>query len=372
MILSWRGPGHPNAGGAEISTHEHAKAWVKAGHSVTLFTSQYEGAKEEEMVDKVLLIRRGDQFFSVHWEAFKWYTFADHPKYDLIIDQFHGIPFFTPFYIRVRKLGFIHEVTKEVWKLNQLSFPLNYFVYVLGLVFEPLIFQLYKKTPFFTVSQSTKKDLTEWGIQTENITVINNGMSKASFGKIPPKEMNKTIIYLGALAKDKGIEDALQTFSILNKDFRDWQFWVVGKSDSLYLENLELLSGKLGIKNKIKFWGFVSEQKKYKLLARAHVLINPSIREGWGLVVIEAASMGIPTVAYNVPGLKDSVLDGKTGLLCECSPEALAVKVKELLADDRRYNEICKNAIDRSRNFSWEKSTHLSLNLIEKLVNYKK
>ncbi len=120
LILSWRGIGHPNAGGAEIVTHEHAKGWVKAGHQVILFTSYFPDAKREEVIDGIEIKRYGRQMLGVQWEAFKWYLFGVHCKFDLVIDQFHGIPFFTPFYVRSKKIAFIHEVAKEVWRLNSL------------------------------------------------------------------------------------------------------------------------------------------------------------------------------------------------------------------------------------------------------------
>ncbi len=368
LILSWRGPGHPHAGGAEISTHEHAKGWVNAGHKVTLFTSYYEGAKKEAEIDGVNIIRRGQQFFGVHWKAFKWYIFASHQEFDLVIDQFHGIPFFTPLYVKTKKLGFIHEVTKEVWRLNQFPAPFNFCVSIIGMILEPLVFRLYRQVPFMTVSCSTKKDLVNWGIPSNNITIIPNGVNRLPFEQLPQKEIKKTLIYLGALAKDKGIEDALCAFSILSKTSKDWQFWVIGKSNTGYLKELKKQSERLKIMEQIRFWGFVSEQKKFELLARAHILINPSVREGWGLVVIEAARAGTPTVAYNVPGLKDSVLDGKTGMLCALSPRALSIKIEELLTDNARYLRICQNAAVWSRNFSWGKATKLSLKLIRKIA----
>ncbi len=365
LLLSWRGPGHPNAGGAEISTHEHARGWVKAGHNVTLFTSYYEGAKKQESIDGVMLIRKGRQFFEVQWEAFKWYMFTDHPRYDLVIDEFHGIPFFTPFYVKTEKLGFIHEVTKEVWKLNQFPIP---FAGAIGIIAEPLIFKLYRGIPFMTVSQSTKDDLICWGIPADNITVIHNGVGVSSLQRTPKKEKRKTLIYLGALAKDKGIEDAISAFYLLSKTSKDWQFWVIGKSDPEYLKELKKQSNRLKLQKQIKFWGFVSEQRKFELLARAHILVNPSVREGWGLVVIEAARVGTPTIAYNVSGLKDSVLDGKTGMLCDCFPQSLATKVTQLLADNTKYKQLCKNAIAWSKNFSWDKASKLSLELIQKIA----
>lgn len=358
LIFSWRGPEHPNAGGAETSTHEHAKGWVKAGHSVMLLTSSYEGAKEEEVIDGVLIKRLGSQVLGVHFQAIKWYLFEGHPKFDLVIDQFHGIPFFTPFYVRGKILAFIHEVAKEVWKTNFSFFPA-----VIGEIFEPWIFKLfYRKIPFMTVSDSTRQDLMAWGINEKNISVIHNGINVPKM-IIPPKENKKTLIYLGAISKDKGIEDALKVFSLLkNKDF---QFWVVGKSDPRYLKFL-----KEKCDSRVKFWGFVSETKKFELLARAHLLINPSIREGWGLVVIEAARMGTPTVAYNVAGLKDSVIDGKTGMLCDkIIVSNLADETLKLLEDEKRLKIMNKQATAWSKNFRWEKSVQKSLKLINNLIN---
>ncbi len=370
LIFSWRGPGHPNAGGAEISTHEHAKGWIKAGHSVTLFSSYYQGAKRKEQVDGVTIIREGRQFFGVQWEAFKWYLFKDHPKYDLVVDQFHGIPFFTPLYVKEKKLAFIHEVTKEVWMLNNWPWPANLIPASVGILFEPLIFKLlYEKIPFMTVSESTKKDLILWGIPKEHIFVIHNGSYMPKIKTLPSKEKKNTLIFLGVLNRDKGIEEALEIFSILNNKIKDCQFWIVGKAGARYLENLKSQAVRLKLDKKVKFWGFVSEEKKYDLLSRSRLLINPSIREGWGMVVIEAASVGTPTVAFNVPGLRDSIIDGKTGILSkEHFVDSLADEIVKLVENEKRYIKISQNAIVWSRNFSWNKATKLSTDLVNKIA----
>ena len=177
LILSWRGPGHPNEGGAEQVTLEHAKAWINAGHEVFWFTSYHQGAEKVEICSKVKVIRKAGQTFGVKAVALFWYFFGKHPKFDLVVDQFHGIPFFTPLYIRVTKLAFIHETAKEVWKYNPWPKPYNKIPPLIGYFFEPLIFKiLYKNIPFMTVSDSTKDDLVDWGIPKKNITVIHNGV----------------------------------------------------------------------------------------------------------------------------------------------------------------------------------------------------
>lgn len=369
LILSWRGPGHPHAGGAEESTHQHAKGWIKAGHQVTLFTSYYSGAKEEAVIDGVKVIRRGSQIFGVHWQAFWWFSFVRSEKFDLVIDQFHGIPFFTPLYIKAKKIAFIHEVTKEVWRLNPWPMPFNAVPSIVGTLFEPLIFKaFYKNIPFMTVSESTKEDLIEWGISKNNVTVIHNGFDDPNYPK-NKKETRKTIIYLGALSKDKGIEDALIVFRNLYENIKNIQFWVVGKGEDHFLTHLKKQAKLLGIEKVTKFFGFVSEKEKYSLLSKAHILINPSVREGWGLVVLEAAAMGTPTVGYNVAGLKDSILNDITGVLCDPNPNACAEAVLSLANDGEKYQKLQQNCIKWSKKFNWEKSSEESLKLIEKLVN---
>ncbi len=370
LCLSWRGPKHPNAGGAEISTHEHAKGWVSAGHDVTLFTSAFVNCKGNEEIDGVKIIRRGDQILGVQWEAFKWYIFGKHPNFDLIVDQFHGMPFFTPLYTKTKKLAFIHEVTKEVWRLNHWTWPLNQIAFI-GQIVEPFVFKLfYKNIPFMTVSESTKNDLIEWGIPSRLISVIHNGLSIPKNTKTLKKEKRKTLIYLGVLSKDKGIEDALKVFELFNQNQpEEWKFWVVGKGDPGYLKKLKLQCRRFGIGKKVKFWGFVSEKKKFELLSRAHIAINPSIREGWGLVVIEAASVGTPTVAFNVSGLRDSIVKNKTGLLIDSNPQSLAEGVMRLMAADALYRKLQKEGLLWSKKFNWNKASTKSLLLLESIMS---
>lgn len=370
LIFSWRGPGHPNAGGAEISTHEHAKGWVKAGHNVTVFTSAFVGGKDQEIIDGVNIIRKGRQMFGVQWEAFIWYLFRVHEKFDLVIDQFHGISFFTSLYVRVKKMGFIHEVAKEVWKLNPWPKPYNLFPAILGTIFEPLIFKLlYKNIPFMTVSESTKADLIKWGIEDKNITIVHNGITVPKKVNVK-KEKIPTLIFLGSLSRDKGIETAIKVFSILNKN-KILQYWVVGGSSPQYLEYLKLQAKKLGLGKRIRFFGFVSEKKKFELLKRAHILVNPSIREGWGLVVIEAAAMGTPAVAFNSPGLKDSIIDQETGLLSkESTAKSMADSINSLLTNQPLLDNLSRKAIKRSHKFNWEKASKESLDLIYRVIHF--
>ena len=91
------------------------------------------------------------------------------------------------------------------------------------------------------------------------------------------------------------------------------------------------------MQKKVKYWGYVSQLKKFELLSRAHLLINSSSREGWGLVNIEANAVGTPVVSYRSAGLVDSVKDGVSGVVVkDNTPLKLAETVDEIQRKLRR------------------------------------
>lgn len=176
-------------------------------------------------------------------------------------------------------------------------------------------------------------------------------------------------MYLGVLSKDKGIEDAIKCFSILNK-MGKFQFWVVGRPETeAYGKKIINLTKSLGLDEKVKFWGFVSQTKKFELLAKGHILVNPSIHEGWGLVNIEANSVGTPIVAYRSRGLVDSVKNGQSGILCSKNiASKLAQDTMRLLENKIEYQKLQEGAISWSKKFSWGKSHTKSVKLIEEIL----
>ncbi len=365
LIFSWRGVGHPNAGGAEIATHEHAEAWVKAGHSVTLFSSHFAGCKKIESVDGVQIIRRGRQLVGVQIAGLFWYLFGKHPKFDIVVDQFHGIPFFTPLYVKTKILAYIHEVATEVWKTNELPRPYNLIAAFMGPIIEPLVFKFYKNIDFLTVSDSTKKDLIGLGVNKNKITVIENGVNTV---KVGTQKKEKIITFLGALSQDKGVEDSIKILEEVLKKDEGWKLNIVGKGNQQYLSKLKSTAKELGINKNIEFFGYVTDRKKFEILAKSYCLVNPSIHEGWGLVNIEANYVGTPVFAYKVKGIKDSVIDQKTGMLFEKADfHGMAMEIVKLYSDKKRYDEMSKHCLKWSSKFSWEKSTKESTELIESL-----
>ena len=362
LILNWRDTKNPKSGGAEIVTLEHAKAWVKAGHKVTWFTSKFTNCKNQEVVDGVNIIRKGT-YLTVFLHAPLFYLFSKE-KYDVIIDEIHGIPFFTPVFARIPKVAFIHEVADEIWDY-MFPFPVGKF----GKFIQPIYFKLYSNVKFWTDADSTIDDLQRNGIKRKNCVAINCPAENKTVSTLPNKEKEPTFIFVSRVVKMKGIEEVTRAFFYILREIKNAHLWIVGDGESSYVEELRETMRQYSISPKVKFWGRVSNEKKLELMRKSHILLHASVKEGWGLVVIEAASQGTPSVVYNVSGLRDSVKNGTTGIVVsENNAKELATEAMALLKDKKKYETFQKNCLTWTNSLTWPKATQKSLALLEEVT----
>lgn len=373
LILNWRDIKNPSSGGAEVLTHEIAKRWVKLGNQVTLFSSYFTNSRSEEVVDGIRIIRKGHPdarflFSSVHFLAYKFYR-NNAERFDVVVDEIHGLPFFTPWYVKKNKVVLICEVAGDLW--------IKMFGPILGLLgrtVEKIYLQfIYKNISYLTISNSTKMELIKEGVNSKNITVLPMGLTFPKSIKSQEKEKDPTFIFIGRLTKSKGIKDAIEALKQVLKVYPKAKLWIVGGGSEVYIQFLKKTAKSLGISEKITFWGFVSEEKKFELIGKAHILVAPSIKEGWGLIVQEAARVKTPSIVYDVSGLRDAVINNKTGIiLSHNSSSEMARQLVFLLNDKRKYEDFQKNAFSWSKTLSWDKTAKQSLKLIKSIQNNKK
>lgn len=365
LIFNWRDTKNPKAGGAEIITMEHAVAWVKAGHDVTWFSSSFNGSKKKEIIRNVNIVRRGNAL-TVYLLAPFFYFFSG-VKFDLVIDEIHGLPFFTPLYVKIPKIVLIHEVAGEIWDY-MLPFPAN----IMGKFLEKFYFKLYKNTKFWIPSKSTEEDLLKQGIKASNIYPIICAIDDPVVSVPLKKEKIPTFIFVSRVVKMKGVEEVIKAFFFILKEIKDGQLWIIGDGDEKYINTLKKTMHDYSISAKVKFFGRINNTKKIDLMGRAHLLLHASIKEGWGLVVVEAASQSTPSVVYNVSGLRDSVLNGKTGVVTsKNNPEEMAKQAVALLNDKKRYRFFQMEGLRWARSLSWKTAVRQSLALIENVSNFK-
>jgi glycosyltransferase involved in cell wall biosynthesis len=362
LILSWRDIKNPLAGGAEIATHEYLKRLSKNGHDCTCFSAEFQNSKKFEHIDGYKVVRKGRNFVSVILNAF---LYCRRNNFDVIIDQVTLLPFFTPFYSKSNSIAFIHDVGREFW-FYELPFPLS----VIGYLAEKVYLRFYKNMKTVTVSNSTKRELEKLGFK--KIHIIPCGVSfkalkKMNFSK---KEKNLTICF-GRVAKSKRIDHVIRAVSIVKKDIREIKLVVCGRvKDAEYLQSLKELVKKNNLDENVCFYENASSKEIKRLLTKSAVEIIASVQEGWGLVVIEANCFGTPAVGYDVRGLRDSIVDGKTGILVKenGNVEKLAEAVIKILKDERLRKRLSKNAMRWARRFSWDKSAEEFERVIKSVV----
>jgi glycosyltransferase involved in cell wall biosynthesis len=394
-MLNWRCPTNPKSGGAEYVTRKHLEAWALAGHEVHWLAGGYPGAKtyEKLMVSEVTKNQfsqikpslearssssdsEGSQLASnppiIHLHRFGspltisflaplLYWFKWHGDFDLVIDQIHGIPFLTPVWAwRSRKIAFIHEVAQEIWD-EMLPWPVN----IIGKLYERLYFLLYRHIPFWVDSNSTKDDLVRYGIQPSLIHVIPCAIDLEPVTEVPEKEKTLTFIFLARLVKMKGIEDALRIIAEVKKATPEVKLWVVGGGDPSYVSHLQEMTKDLGIEPNVEFKGRVSEDEKVRLLRRAHWLLHTSMREGFGLTVLEANSQGTPVVTLKTKGLED-VLRNRLNSIC-CIENRLD-ELSVIRPESTQYLSLATSSIHESSRYGWQRILSLSLGYIIKFV----
>jgi len=280
----------------------------------------------------VRVVRLGRQW-SVHLAAFLHYRRKLAARFDVVVDEVNTIPFFTPLWAEIPIVMLIHQLAREVWWYETV-FPLS----AAGFVAEPLYLRLYRRVPVLTVSASTRADLEQLGFSGP-IAVVPEGIEPIA-QLIVNKATVPRFLYVGRLARSKRISDVIRAFAIFCQTVEPSELHIVGDGPSRYVRELHNVARSLGVANRVDFMGKLAMSSKHHEMATAHVLLLTSVREGWGLVITEANALGTPAVAYDVPGLRDSIRDRETGLLVEPTPEALARGMTELWRDHSLYDRL--------------------------------
>ena len=359
LMFNWRDITHPWAGGAEKYLHEIGKRLAKK-HEVTLFCGSYSEAQDREEIDGIEIIRSGGKFTIYIHAAIKYLSKLKRRDYDVVVDGINGVPFFTPLYSKKPIVAVIHHIVG--WKIFRRELPLP--LAVVGYLCERSIPYIYRNCKFATVSESTKEELRRFGIEENKITVIPNGIDlNPRLGK---KSERPRIIYFGRIKNYKRLDHVLKAFSIVRQEISDAELIIAGRGKTTHLKNL---ARSLDIERSVIFVGEASEKQKIEILSSSWIYVIASTKEGWGVSVIEANACGTPAVAYDVPGLRDSIKHSYNGLLVEdCNVKALASAIINLIEDNELRKKLSKNAVEWAKRFSWDRSAEMFERVVRSLV----
>lgn len=366
FVINWRCIKNPLAGGAEIYLQEIFKRIVKMGHSVNQLAVQFNNAPETEIIDGIKIIRVGSK------NTFNLDVYRELPHlleqedYDIVIDDLNKIPFYSPWITKKPVLALImHLFRKSIF--SEISFPFASYVYLT----ESLIPWCYKNNNFAALSESSKQDLVRMGIKQDKIVTIPPGINLQLYQPNYDLKQDNLIVHVGRLKKYKSTDHLLLATQKLIEKRKDLKVVIIGDGDDL--PRLKDLTKKLALENYITFTGYIPEQKKINYYQKASVLVENSIKEGWGMIVIEANACGTPVVAARSPGLRDAVLDQKTGLLYDYGNLCDLTQKIELLLDNKTLNrQMVQTGIEWAKNFSWDNAANEMLKIIVRTVEERK
>jgi glycosyltransferase involved in cell wall biosynthesis len=359
LFLNWRDLTNPAAGGAETYAEEIARRFVRAGATVTLFTSAYRDSVPYDWSNGYLVLREGGRF-GVYFAARRHLKRYGH-HYDAIVDFQNGIPFFAPLWTGSGK-----AVVCVVHHVHQAQFDL-YFPWPLNRVARMLEGRVsravYRRRPLVAVSPSTRAEMCRQLRFREQIHIVPNGIRPLGQGGTG-RSATPAIAVVTRIVPHKRLHLLVAAVPELLARWPELRVCIAG--DGPALPALRAQVRELGLEAAVSLPGRVSEQAKADLLSQAWLTVAPSLNEGWGLTVIEASSAGTPAVAFDVPGLRDSVRDQITGWLAPADQSlatALAAALTEL-SDPHRQRVIAGQCRRWADKFSWDASADRLANVV--------
>lgn len=353
LWFTWKDLKNPLSGGAEVVNEEIAKRFAADGHEVIFVVAGFPGGKKEEIINGYKIIRVGNKF-SVYWHAYRYYKNNLEGWADVIVEEINTAPFFTPFYAKEKKYLLYHQLCREIW-FYQMGFPAS----LIGYLLEPLYLYLLRKNRVLTISNSTKKDLLNYGYSAKNINIFSVGIENKPIRSIDEsaKFTDPTILSLGSIRPMKRPLDQIKAFEIAKDSIPKLKMKIAGGGSGRYFRKVMDYTQGSRYKEDIEYLGFLNGEQKIQLMQKSHLILVTSVKEGWGLIVTEANSQGTPAIVYNVDGLRDSVKNGATGLVCDLNtPQGLSDKVTEVLQDKKFYDKLRTDAWVWSKEITFDQS----------------
>lgn len=310
LVVNWLDLENPKSGGAEVHLHETFGRLASRGHSVTALVSGWPGLAPRASLDGIDVHRAGTRnTFSLAAPRYFREHFGGH-GFDVIVEDLNKVPVFTPWWSETPTVLLVHHL------FGSTAFQAAPPPVALATVWlERTIPRAYRDVPTISVSESTREDLVVRGLDREQIEVVPNGIDLERHVPGPEEERfeEPTLVFLGRLNRYKRLDLVLRALVRLEHEGIRARLLVAGSGPER--EAWEAQAAALGIADRVEFLGFIPEAHKLEILRRSWLHVLTSVKEGWGISNLEAAACGTPTVASDAPGLRESVVDGETGVL---------------------------------------------------------
>jgi glycosyltransferase involved in cell wall biosynthesis len=347
-LLSWRDTQNPEGGGAERFLEKMAQGLTARGCRVTIFCAAHAGVPPEEQIDGVRYVRRGSKLTVYLWGMLLLLT-GRLGKVDVVVDVQNGLPFFTRLVTRGPVIVLVHHVHREQWPVVYpgLTGRVGWWIE------RSLAPRLYRNCQYVAVSRATRSELADLGVEPGHVAVVHNGTDQLVRVEAT-KSSYPSICSVGRLVPHKQVEHAIDATLRLRQELPGLRLTIVGSG--WWEPRLKGYADQQGAGDSVEFTGHVDEIRKQEIYERSWVMALPSIKEGWGLVVGEAAMHGTPTVAYrSAGGTRESIDDHVSGLLVDTAEE-LVDAIRTILVDPLVRAGLAEGARAHSGRFTWDHS----------------
>ncbi|MEM1554496.1 MAG: glycosyltransferase family 4 protein [Thermoproteota archaeon] len=374
IIFHWRDILNPESGGAENLLFKIVQNLSFEGIQVIWVAPRFPNAPPISKFGRVIVYRIGNRY-NIYLLIPLFYFIKWHKKFDLFVDSITGIPWFTPLYVREKKLAVIYHLGKKETFIKDLRHRVGIFgsiLAALAFILEKSIPLVYRGVDILTFSKDTRDELVDIGLSPSRIHIAQEGIELSRYIKFAScqKDLIPTVVYVGRLVATKGIEHLLQATSMIVNKIPNIRLIIIGRG---YLEEkLKEYSKSLGISSNVLFTGYVTEEEKISILSRAHVLVHPSLREGWATPVIEANACGTPAIGTDVPGVRNTIINGVTGYLVPYgNPKVLAEKIISIITEPEKTQKMAKMAIEFASQYDINKTIEMAIKVFKILMNEK-
>jgi len=336
VFLAHRDLDNPQAGGSELLVDRLADGLTRLGHQVTLLCGGPAAYRDYRVVSA------GSTYG--HFLRARTAFTQQIGDCDLLVEVCNGMPYFAPIWHHGPTLCLVNHVHTDLWKMR-FGGPMAPAARIGRRLEHWALTGAQRRGLLVAVSPSTACALRGIGVERERIRVVHNGVEEP--GPRAARSVEPLFVAVGRLVEYKRIDLLLRLWERV-RPVVGGRLVIVG--DGPERERLEQLAGP-----GVEFTGYVSEARKHELLCAAWLLLHPSALEGWGLVVTEAAARETPAIAFDVPGLRDSVVDGETGVLARGESSFAAAWCALALSAHRR-EVMGKAACDLAGRYRWDRT----------------
>jgi glycosyltransferase involved in cell wall biosynthesis len=365
LILNWRDTQHPEGGGSEVYVEQIATGLVRRGALVTMLCPRFPGAHGRTAIHGITIRRRGGRL-SIYLWAPLMYLLGLLGRQDLIIEIQNGVPFLSALYARCPVLVVVHHVHREQWPIV-LGAKAARFGWWLESRVAP---RVNRHVQYVTVSDATRRELALLGVSPERTAIIHNGSpARDDFTDprpAPTRSAQPTVLVLGRLVPHKRVELAVGAIARLRHEIPGLRLVIAGSG--WWHDEILRCARDRNVEDRVMMLGHVDESVKHDLLAAAWVLAVPSVKEGWGLVVAEAAGHQTPAIGFrSAGGLNESIVDARTGVLVDDETEFTAQLGRLLVNPDLR-RRLGRAAQQHAGRFTWETAQEDFAGMVEELL----